>query len=121
MVALPLHVAWMIALMNGMHSLPKNGSLNPPILALCSAWAMGTRSGRAAKSVEHIRQAALRLLVTWSSGAFGKFLRDTTAASVAAASPGATLARLARSKAVYDPEYVSSQTLNITPAVSAQA
>jgi FAD/FMN-containing dehydrogenase len=73
------------------------------------------------EQVQHIRQAAWHPLEPFSSGAYSNFLSDTGEASVVAAYPGATYARLARIKAMYDPENVFNQNLNITPAASAQA
>jgi FAD/FMN-containing dehydrogenase len=69
-----------------------------------------------AEQVQQIRQAAWRPLEPYGNGANGNFLSDASAASVAAAYPGATYARLARIKAVYDPENLFHQNLNIPPA-----
>jgi len=74
-----------------------------------------------AEQVQQIREAAWRPLAPWSSGAYGNFLSEASAASVAAAYPGATYARLAQIKAIYDPENVFNQNLNIKPATDAQA
>ena len=73
------------------------------------------------EQVQQIRQAAWRPLAPWSSGAYGNFLSEASAASVAAVYPGETHARLARMKAIYDPENLFNQNLNITPARGAQA
>jgi FAD/FMN-containing dehydrogenase len=73
-----------------------------------------------AEQVQQIREAAWRPLAPWSSGAYGNFLSEATEASVAAAYPGATYARLAQIKAIYDPENVFNQNLNIKPAPDGQ-
>jgi FAD/FMN-containing dehydrogenase len=72
-----------------------------------------------AEQVQQIRQAAWRPLAPCGNGAYGNFLSDASEASVAAAYPGATYARLARIKAIYDPENVFNQNLNIKPATHA--
>jgi len=72
-----------------------------------------------AEEMQRVTQANWRPLEPWSSGAFGSFLSDVSAASVAATYPGETYARLARIKAIYDPENVFDQNLNVTPAASA--
>jgi len=72
------------------------------------------------EQARRIGQETWRPLEAWSSGAYGNFLSDASEASVAAAYPGETYARLARIKALYDPENVFSQNLNIIPAVNAQ-
>jgi FAD/FMN-containing dehydrogenase len=69
-----------------------------------------------AEQVQQIRQAAWAPLTPWSSGAYGNFLSEASAASVAAAYPGETYTRLARIKAIYDPENLFDQNLNIQPA-----
>jgi FAD/FMN-containing dehydrogenase len=68
------------------------------------------------EQAQQIRQAAWRPLEPWSSGAYGNFLSEASEASVAAAYPGETYARLARVKAIYDPENLFNQNLNIKPA-----
>jgi FAD/FMN-containing dehydrogenase len=75
----------------------------------------------AAEQAQHIGQAAWQPLAALSSGAYGNFLSDAGEASVAEAYPAATYARLARIKAIYDPENVFNQNLNIAPAANASA
>jgi FAD/FMN-containing dehydrogenase len=72
------------------------------------------------EQVQQIREAAWRPLAPFSSGAYGNFLSEASAASVAAAYPGETYTRLARIKAIYDPENLFDQNLNIQPASTAQ-
>jgi FAD/FMN-containing dehydrogenase len=72
-----------------------------------------------AEQVQQIRQAAWRPLEPWSNGAYGNFLSEASEASIAAAYPGETYARLARIKAIYDPENLFDQNLNVMPAASA--
>jgi FAD/FMN-containing dehydrogenase len=72
------------------------------------------------EQVQQIRQATWGPLAPWSSGVYGNFLSEASAASVAAAYPGATHTRLARIKAIYDPENLFSQNLNIQPMSTAQ-
>lgn len=74
-----------------------------------------------AEQVEQIRQAAWRPLAPLSHGAYVNFLSDASAASVAASYPSATYARLASTKATYDPDNVFNQNQNIKPAVNTQA
>jgi FAD/FMN-containing dehydrogenase len=74
-----------------------------------------------AEQIQQIRQAAWAPLAPWSSGAYGNFLSDASEASVAAAYPRETFVRLARIKAIYDPDNVFDQNLNIAPAPDAQA
>jgi hypothetical protein len=69
-----------------------------------------------AEQVQQIRQAAWQPLAPWSNGAYGNFLSEASQASVAAVYPGETYARLARIKAIYDPENLFNQNLNIPPA-----
>jgi FAD/FMN-containing dehydrogenase len=69
---------------------------------------------------QQIRQASWGPLAPWSSGAYGNFLSEASAASVAAAYPGETYTRLARIKTIYDPENLFNQNLNIQPASTAQ-
>jgi FAD/FMN-containing dehydrogenase len=69
-----------------------------------------------AEQVQQIRQAAWGPLAPWSRGAYGNFLSEASAASVAAAYPGETYTRLARIKASYDPDNLFHQNLNIPPA-----
>jgi hypothetical protein len=73
-----------------------------------------------AEQVQQIREAAWGPLAPWSNGAYGNFLSEASAASVAAAYPGETYTRLARIKAIYDPENLFNQNLNIQPASTAQ-
>jgi FAD/FMN-containing dehydrogenase len=73
-----------------------------------------------AEQVQQIRQAAWGPLAPWSSGAYGNFLSEASAASVAATYPGETYTRLARIKAIYDPDNIFNQNLNIPPASTAQ-
>ncbi|HEX3272962.1 MAG TPA: FAD-binding oxidoreductase [Ktedonobacterales bacterium] len=68
------------------------------------------------EQVQQMRQAAWGPLAPFSSGAYGNFLSEASAASVAAAYPGETYSRLARIKAIYDPENLFNQNLNIKPA-----
>jgi len=56
-----------------------------------------------------------------ANGAFLNFLSDASEASVAAAYPSATYARLARIKATYDPDNIFNHNQNIKPAATAQA
>jgi hypothetical protein len=69
-----------------------------------------------AEQVQQIREAAWRPLAAWGNGAYGNFLSEASEASVAAAYPGETYARLARIKAIYDLENLFNQNLNIKPA-----
>src|SRR5262249_30767615 len=73
-----------------------------------------------AEQAQQIRQAAWGPLAPWSSGAYGNFLSEASAASMAATYPGETYRRLAHIKAVYDPENLFNQNLNIPPTPSAQ-
>jgi FAD binding domain/Berberine and berberine like len=73
------------------------------------------------EQAQHIRQAAWRPLEPVTSGAFVNFLSDASHASVAAAYPSATYARLASIKATYDPDNVFNQNQNIKPAANPQA
>jgi len=72
------------------------------------------------EQAQQIRQAAWGPLAPWSSGAYGNFLSEASAASVAATYPGETYTRLARIKAIYDPDNIFNQNLNIPPASTAQ-
>ena len=54
-------------------------------------------------------------------GAYANYLSDAGEASVAAAYPSATYARLASIKAIYDPDNVFNQNQNIKPAANTQA
>ena len=72
------------------------------------------------EQVQQIRQATWGPLAPWSSGAYGNFLSEASAASVAAAYPGETYKLLARIKAIYDPDNIFNQNLNIPPASTAQ-
>jgi len=69
------------------------------------------------EQVRHIRQAAWRPLEPLTIGAYSSYLSDAGEASVAAAYPSATYARLASIKAIYDPDNVFNQNQNIKPAV----
>jgi FAD/FMN-containing dehydrogenase len=69
-----------------------------------------------AEQTQQIRQAAWRPLEPCGNGAYGNFLSEASKASVAAVYPGETYARLARVKAIYDPENLFNQNLNIPPA-----
>src|SRR5262249_43011390 len=62
-----------------------------------------------AEQVQQIREAAWRPLAACANGAYGNFLSEASEASVAAAYPGETYARLARIKASYDPENLFNQ------------
>ena len=73
------------------------------------------------EQVLQIRQSAWEPLAPFSSGAYGNFLSEASAASVAATYPGETYTRLARIKAIYDPENLFSQNLNIQPAPDGHA
>ncbi len=68
------------------------------------------------EQVQHIRQAAWRPLEPVTSGAFVNYLSDASEASVVAAYPSATYARLASIKASYDPDNVFNHNQNIKPA-----
>jgi hypothetical protein len=70
------------------------------------------------EQVRQIRQATWEPLAPWSTGAYGNFLSEASASSVAAAYPGETYTRLARIKAIYDPENLFDQNLNIPPVVN---
>jgi FAD/FMN-containing dehydrogenase len=80
-----------------------------------------------AEQLQQIREAAWRPIAPFSSGAYGNFLSEaseaseSSEASVAAVYAGATYARLARIKAIYDPENLFNQNLNIKPAANAQS
>ncbi len=67
------------------------------------------------EQVRHIRQAAWSPLEALTTGAYGNYLSDADEASVAAAYPSATRARLASIKAVYDPDNIFNQNQNIKP------
>lgn len=73
------------------------------------------------EQAQHIRQAAWHPLEPLTSGAYVAFLSDASQASVAAAYPSATYARLASIKATYDPDNVFNQNQNIKPAANPQA
>ena len=68
------------------------------------------------EQMHHIRQAAWHPLESLTNGAYINFLSDASPASVAAAYPSATYARLASIKAIYDPDNVFNQNQNIKPA-----
>jgi FAD/FMN-containing dehydrogenase len=70
---------------------------------------------------DQIRRAAWRPLEAFSSGAYVNFLSDTSEASVAAAYPSATYARLASIKANYDPDNVFNENQNIKMTATAHA
>src|SRR5262245_9487376 len=72
------------------------------------------------EQADQIRRAAWRPLEALSSGAYVNFLSDTSEASVAAAYPSATYARLASIKATYDPGNVFKMNQNIKPATNPQ-
>jgi len=67
------------------------------------------------EQAQHIRQAAWRPLEPVTSGAYVNFLSDASQASVSAAYPSVTYARLASIKATYDPDNVFNQNQNIKP------
>lgn len=69
------------------------------------------------EQTHQIRQAAWRPLEPWASGAYVNFLSEASEASVAAAYPSATYARLARIKALYDPDNVFHFNQNIKPVL----
>jgi FAD/FMN-containing dehydrogenase len=73
------------------------------------------------EQADQIRRAAWRPLEAWSSGAYVNFLSDASEASVAAAYPSATYARLASIKASYDPDNVFKMNQNIKPTANAHA
>jgi FAD/FMN-containing dehydrogenase len=73
------------------------------------------------EQAHHIIQAAWRPLEPLTSGAYINFLSEASEASVAAAYPSATYARLASIKATYDPNNVFNQNPNIKPAAKTQA
>jgi FAD/FMN-containing dehydrogenase len=73
------------------------------------------------EQVQQIREAAWRPLAPYSNGAYGNFLSEASEVSVAATYPGETYTRLARIKAIYDPENVFNQNLNIKPTPDAHA
>jgi hypothetical protein len=68
------------------------------------------------EQVRHIRQAGWRPLESLTTGAYVNYLSNAGEASVAAAYPSATYARLASIKAVYDPDNIFNQNQNIEPA-----
>jgi hypothetical protein len=68
------------------------------------------------EQVRHIRQAGWRPLEPLTTGAYVNYLSAAGEASVAAAYPSATYARLASIKAIYDPDNVFNQNQNIKPA-----
>ena len=70
------------------------------------------------EQADQIRRAAWRPLEAWSSGAFVNFLSDASEASVAAAYPSATYARLASIKASHDPDNVFKMNQNIKPTAN---
>ena len=74
-----------------------------------------TPSNAPEEQAQHIRQAAWRPLEPVTSGAYVNFLSDASQASVAAAYPSATYARLASIKTSYDPDNVFNQNQNIKP------
>jgi FAD/FMN-containing dehydrogenase len=71
-------------------------------------------AGASEEQAEQIRRAAWRPLEAWSSGAYVNFLSDASEASVAAAYPSATYARLASIKASYDPDNLFNQNSKLT-------
>ncbi len=73
------------------------------------------------EQADQIRQAAWHPLEAWSSGAFVNFLSDASEASVAAAYPSATYARLASIKASYDPDNIFKMNQNIKPIANPHA
>jgi hypothetical protein len=73
------------------------------------------------EQADQIRRAAWCPLERLSSGAYVNFLSDASEASVAAAYPSATYARLASIKASYDPDNVFNMNQNIKPNTNAQA
>lgn len=73
------------------------------------------------EQAQHIRQTAWGPLEPVTSGAYINFLSDASDASVAAAYPSATYARLVSIKATYDPDNVFNQNQNIKPAAKTQA
>ncbi|WP_165423505.1 FAD-binding oxidoreductase [Ktedonosporobacter rubrisoli] len=70
---------------------------------------------------QQIRQAAWGPLAALSRGAFVNFLTDASQASVAAAYPDETFARLASIKATYDPDNLFNQNWKSKLAVKTQA
>jgi FAD/FMN-containing dehydrogenase len=72
------------------------------------------------EQAQQIRQAAWQPLTPMANGAFLNFLSDASEASVASAYPSVTYARLARIKAMYDPDNIFNQNQNIKPAPTAQ-
>lgn len=64
-----------------------------------------------------IKQEAWEMLKPFTTGAYVNFLSDAGEPSVEAAYPSATYARLAKVKAMYDPNNVFNQTHNIKPEV----
>jgi FAD/FMN-containing dehydrogenase len=70
------------------------------------------------EQVERMAQEAWQSLKPFTSGAYINFLSDVSDASVKAAYPTATYARLAKIKAKYDPDNVFNQNHNIKPAKS---
>ena len=69
-----------------------------------------------AEQANQIREDAWRPLKPFTSGAYINFQSDVSAESTAIAYPPATYARLARVKAVYDPDNVFNQNHNIKPS-----
>jgi FAD/FMN-containing dehydrogenase len=72
------------------------------------------------EQAQPIGQAAWQPLAPLASGMYLNFLTDASEAAVAAAYPSATYARLARIKAMYDPDNLFNQTQNIKPAPTAE-
>src|SRR6266540_5348977 len=73
------------------------------------------------EQADQIQRAAWRPLEAWSSGAFVNFLSDASEASVAAAYPSGTYARLASIKASYDPDNIFKMNQNIKPIANPHA
>jgi FAD/FMN-containing dehydrogenase len=73
------------------------------------------------EQAQQIRRAAWHPLEALSNGAFVNFLSDASEASVAAAYPSATYARLASIKASYDPDNVFTMNQNIKPTANPHA
>lgn len=72
------------------------------------------------EQAQQMRQAIWQPLAPFANGAYLNFESDASAATVAAAYPGITYARLAGIKATYDPENIFNQNQNIKPAAYTQ-